>query len=101
MLNDAKAALEQQLGYKIEPHKKTEWISVGKSAMLFLSAPIISVESVGTSQAKRRNKNILYLEDKIKGEVEVHYTAGFEQMPGALETALLERVREALRIEKN
>ena len=42
MLNDAKAALEQQLGYKIEPHKKTEWISVGKSAMLFLSAPIIS-----------------------------------------------------------
>lgn len=101
MLKDAKSALEQQLGYKLEPHKKTEWIGVGKSAMLFLSAPIISVESVGTSQAKRRNKNILYLEDKIKGEVEVHYTAGFEQLPEALETALLERVKEALRIEKN
>lgn len=101
MLKDAKIALEQQLGYKLEPHKKTEWIGVGKSAMLFLSAPIISVESVGISQVKRRNKNILYLEDKIKGEVEVHYTAGFEQLPEALETALLERVREALRIEKN
>ena len=101
MLIDAKAALEQQLGYKIEPHKKTEWISVGKSAMLFLSAPIISVESVGNYEVKRYQKNILYLEDKVKGEVEVQYTAGFEQMPGALETALLERVREALRIEKN
>lgn len=101
MLKDAKIALEQQLGYKIESHKKTEWISVGKSAMLFLSAPIISVESVGNYEVKRYQKNILYLTDKVKGEVEVHYTAGFEQMPEALETALVERVKEALRIEKN
>lgn len=101
MLSDAQSALEQQLGYKLKPHKKTEWISVGKSAMLFLSAPIISVESVGTAQVKRRSKNILYLADKIKGEVEVCYTAGFEQIPEALETAMLEWVKEALRIEKN
>lgn len=101
MLSDAQSALEQQLGYKLEPHKKTEWISVGKSAMLFLSAPIISVESVGNYEVKRYQKNILYLTDKVKGEVEVHYTAGFEQIPEALETAMLERVKEALRIEKN
>ena len=78
MLSDAQSALEQQLGYKLEPHKKTEWISVGKSAMLFLSAPIISVENVGNYEVKRYQKNILYLTDKVKGEVEVHYTAGFE-----------------------
>ena len=91
MFSDAQSALEQQLGYKLGTHKKTEWISVGKSAMLFLSAPIISVESVGNYEVKRYQKNILYLTDKVKGEVEVHYTAGFEQMPEAL----------ALRIEKN
>lgn len=101
MLSDAQSALEQQLGYKIEPHKKTEWISIGKSAMLFLSAPIISVENVGNYEVKRYQKNILYLTDKVKGEVEIHYTAGFEQIPEALETALVERVKEALRIEKN
>ena len=70
MLSDAQSALEQQLGYKLESHKKTEWISVGKSAMLFLSAPIISVESVGNYEVKRYQKNILYLTDKVKGEVD-------------------------------
>lgn len=101
MLNDAFTALEQQLGYPVLPHKKKEWIDVRKSTILFLSAPIISIESIGQGVVRRWQKNILYLENEVRGTVEISYIAGFEHLPTGLEMALVERVKEALRIEKN
>lgn len=100
MLEDGVRMLEHQLGYKITPHEKIEWRKVDKSLILFLSSPIISITSADGLEIKRREKNRLYLAKKTKGEVKIIYQAWFEQIPEALDTALFEWVKEALRLEK-
>ena len=100
MLEDGVRMLENQLGYKITPHEKIEWRKVDKSLILFLSSPILSITSADGLEIKRREKNRLYLAKKTKGEVKIIYQAWFEQIPEALDTALFEWVKEALRLEK-
>ena len=100
MLEDGVRMLEHQLGYKITPHEKIEWRKVDKSLILFLSAPILRITSADRLEIKRREKNRLYLAKKTKGEVKIIYQAWFEQIPEALDTALFEWVKEALRLEK-
>lgn len=100
MLEDGVRMLEHQLGYKITPHEKIEWRKVDKSLILFLSSPILSITSADGLEIKRREKNRLYLAKKTKGEVKIIYQAWFEQIPEALDTALFEWVKEALRLEK-
>lgn len=100
MLEDGVRMLEHQLGYKITPHEKIEWRKVDKSLILFLSSPILSITSADGLEIKRREKNKLYLAKKTKGEVKIIYQAWFEQIPEALDTALFEWVKEALRLEK-
>ena len=100
MLEDGVRMLEHQLGYKITPHEKIEWRKVGNSLIVFLSAPILSITSADGLEIKRREKNRLYLAKKTKGEVKIIYQAWFEQIPEALDTALFEWVKEALRLEK-
>ena len=100
ILEDGVRMLEHQLGYKITPHEKIEWRKVDKSLILFLSSPILSITSADGLEIKRREKNRLYLAKKTKGEVKIIYQAWFEQIPAALDTALFEWVKEALRLEK-
>ena len=100
MLEDGVRMLEHQLGYKITSHEKIEWRKVDKSLILFLSSPILSITSADGLEIKRREKNRLYLAKKTKGEVKIIYQAWFEQIPEALDTALFEWVKEALRLEK-
>lgn len=100
VLLQSKMIIEKKLWYTLEKEDYIDHCCLDNSSILFLKAPIFSIEKIEWwAEIKSYTKNVLYLKKKIKWEVIVHYKWGFEQLPKVIQLATLNLAREIYKQE--
>lgn len=90
LIDSAKAIIEQKLWYSFDVQSYTENIDVDGSSMIFLSRPIVSIDSIQWWELKKFTKNVLYLKHKVKWEITINYQWWlWDTLPSGISQAII------------
>lgn len=98
LLKQSEEIIERKIGYSLKEKKYHTIINAENTAILFLEAPILSIENLSKGEVKYYRKNVLYLKKSIQGEVEIQYTGGMKQVTESITLAMVGLAKELYQI---